>query len=61
MISSDKDSKISNRLQVAFRMDKDAYKELRRMAIDEDTSVNELLLRGVNMLRAKKGLQALKD
>ena len=60
-ISSDKDNKISNRLQVAFRMNKDAYKELRRMALDEDTTVNALLLKAVNTLRAQKGLAALKD
>jgi hypothetical protein len=57
-ISSDK---AINRLQVAFRMDKDAYKELRRMALDEDKTVNALLLEGVNLLRAEKGLPALKD
>jgi hypothetical protein len=60
-ISSDIDIKSPNRLQVAFRMDKDAYKELRRMALDEDTTVNALLLSGINLLRARKGLPELKD
>ena len=59
--SSDKDNKTSNRLQVAFRMNKDAYKELRRMALDEDTTVNALLLKAVNVLRVQKGLAVLKD
>jgi hypothetical protein len=40
---SDDDNAASDRAQVAFRMDKDAYRELKRMAIDE--------------LRERKGLK----
>ena len=60
-ISSDIDNKISTRLQVAFRMNKDDYKELRRMALDEDLTVNALLINGINLLRTQKGLPPLKD
>lgn len=49
----------SKRVQVAFRMDKDAYRDLKRMAIDEDTTVNELMVRAINELRERKGLKKL--
>lgn len=64
----DKDSKLTseqdnegapNRVQVAFRMDKDAYRDLKRMALDEDTTVNELMVRAINELRERKGLKKL--
>jgi hypothetical protein len=54
-ITRDKDN--VNRVQVAFRMDKDAYRELKRMALDEDTTVNELMVRAIDELRARKGLK----
>ena len=53
--TGDKDN--ANRVQVAFRMDKDAYRELKRMALDEDTTVNELMVRAIDELRARKGLK----
>jgi len=31
------------------------------MALDEDTTVNALLLKAVNVLRVQKGLAVLKD
>jgi hypothetical protein len=34
---SDDDGESVNRIQVAFRMNRDAYRDLKRMAIDEDT------------------------
>ncbi|MGH8169244.1 MAG: ribbon-helix-helix domain-containing protein [Steroidobacteraceae bacterium] len=40
-------------------MDKDAYRDLKRMAIDEDTTVNELMVRAINELRERKGLKKL--
>ncbi|MGO9800792.1 MAG: hypothetical protein ACLPQ0_15120 [Candidatus Binatus sp.] len=43
-----------------FRMDKDGYKELRRMALDEDTTVNDLILQALNNLRQQKGLKTLR-
>lgn len=49
----------ANRVQVAFRMDKDAYRDLKRMAIDEDTTVNELMIRAINELRGRKGMKKL--
>jgi hypothetical protein len=55
-ITSDQDN---GRVQVAFRMDKDAYKDLKRMALDEDTTVNELMVRAINELRERKGLKKL--
>ena len=66
-ISSDIANKLSeagatdggNRVQVAFRMEKDAYKDLKRMALDEDTTVNELMVRAINELRERKGLKKL--
>jgi hypothetical protein len=58
-LSSDDDNDTSNRVQVAFRMDKDAYRELKRMALDEDTTVNELMVRAINELRERKGLKKL--
>jgi hypothetical protein len=51
----------ADRVQVAFRMDKGAYRELKRMALDEDTTVNELMVRAINELRERKGLQKLSD
>jgi NRPS condensation-like uncharacterized protein len=54
-VPRDKDN--TNRVQVAFRMDKDAYRELKRMALDEDTTVNELMVRAIDELRARKGLK----
>jgi hypothetical protein len=58
-LSSDDDNDSSDRVQVAFRMDKDAYRELKRMALDEDTTVNELMVRAINELRERKGLKKL--
>lgn len=58
-ITRDKDNEIGPRVQVAFRMDKDAYRDLKRMAIDEDTTVNELMVRAINELRERKGLKKL--
>ncbi len=58
-LSSNKDNESANRVQVAFRMDKDAYRELKRMALDEDTTVNELMVRAINELRERKGLKKL--
>jgi hypothetical protein len=58
-LSSDDDNGLSDRVQVAFRMDKDAYRELKRMALDEDTTVNELMVRAINELRERKGLKKL--
>lgn len=58
-LSSDEDNESANRVQVAFRMDKDAYRELKRMALDEDTTVNELMVRAINELRERKGLKKL--
>lgn len=57
--TSDKDNELVRRVQVAFRMDKDAYRDLKRMAIDEDTTVNELMVRAINELRERKGLKKL--
>jgi hypothetical protein len=59
-LASDQASKMDDRIQVNFRMDKDGYKELRRMALDEDTTVNELILQALNNLRQQKGLKALR-
>lgn len=58
-ITSDEANDSSQRVQVAFRMDKDAYKDLKRMALDEDTTVNELMVRAINELRERKGLKKL--
>lgn len=60
-ITSNKDNEAGTRVQVAFRMDKDAYKDLKRMALDEDTTVNELMVRAINELRERKGLKKLSD
>jgi uncharacterized protein YkwD len=58
-ITSDEDKTGEQRVQVAFRMDKDAYKELKRQALDEDTTINELIVEAINQLRAQKGLKKL--
>jgi hypothetical protein len=58
-ITSDEDNETAQRVQVAFRMDKDAYKDLKRMALDEDTTVNELMVRAINELRERRGLKKL--
>jgi hypothetical protein len=58
-ITSDEANEMSDRVQVAFRMEKDAYKDLKRMALDEDTTVNELVVRSINALREAKGLKKL--
>ncbi len=59
-LTSEQASKVDGRIQVNFRMGKDGYKELRRMALDEDTTVNDLILQAVNNLRLQKGLKALR-
>lgn len=58
-VTSEDATELGNRVQVAFRMDKDAYKDLKRMALDEDTTVNELVVRSINALREAKGLKKL--
>lgn len=58
-LTSDADGKSDERVQVAFRMDRDAYKELRRQALDEDVTVNDLILAALNQYRAQKGLKKL--
>jgi hypothetical protein len=58
-LSSDEDNEQASRVQVAFRMNKDAYRDLKRMALDEDTTVNELMVRAINELRERKGLKKL--
>ena len=60
-VTSKEDNEAGTRVQVAFRMDKDAYKDLKRMALDEDTTVNELMVRAINELRERKGLKKLSD
>jgi hypothetical protein len=57
--TSEDDRTVEQRVQVAFRMDKDAYKELKRQALDEDTTINELIVQAINQLRAQKGLKKL--
>lgn len=58
-LTSDSEGKADERVQVAFRMDRDAYKELRRQALDEDVTVNDLILAALNQYRAQKGLKKL--
>jgi NRPS condensation-like uncharacterized protein len=58
-LANAKDNESANRVQVAFRMNKDAYRDLKRMALDEDTTVNDLILRAINELRESKGLKKL--
>jgi hypothetical protein len=58
-VPSDNANELEQRVQVAFRMDKDAYKDLKRMALDEDTTVNELMIRAINELRERQGLKKL--
>lgn len=58
-LTSDAEVKMDERVQVAFRMDRDAYKELRRQALDEDVTVNDLILAALNQYRAQKGLKKL--
>ena len=58
-LSSDEDNELTHRVQVAFRMNKDAYRDLKRMALDEDTTVNELMVRAINELRERKGMKKL--
>ena len=60
-VTSEEDTDLTSRVQVAFRMDKDAYKDLKRMALDEDTTVNELVVRSINQLRERKGLKKLAE
>ena len=57
--SSKEDGESASRVQVAFRMSKDAYRDLKRMALDEDTTVNELIVRAINELRERRGLKKL--
>jgi NRPS condensation-like uncharacterized protein len=40
-------------------MDRHAYKELRRQALDEDVTVNDLILAALNQYRSQKGLKKL--
>jgi NRPS condensation-like uncharacterized protein len=57
--TSDNEGSGDQRVQVAFRMDKDAYKDLKRQALDEDATVNDLILEAINQLRSQKGLKKL--
>ena len=57
--SSKEDGEAADRVQVAFRMSKDAYRDLKRMALDDDTTVNELIVRAINELRERRGLKKL--
>ncbi|MCU0759416.1 MAG: hypothetical protein MUF07_09540 [Steroidobacteraceae bacterium] len=58
-LSGDGYGKSDERVQVAFRMDRHAYKELRRQALDEDVTVNDLILAALNQYRSQKGLKKL--
>jgi hypothetical protein len=46
-------------VQVAFRIEKEAYREIKRMALDADITINELMLLAINELRERKGLKKL--
>ena len=43
-----------HRVQVAFRMEKSDYVNLKRLALDEDTTINELLIRAIKHFRKRK-------
>jgi hypothetical protein len=45
--------------QISIRIKRDALRELKRQALDEDTSLKELFFRAVNELRERKGLKKL--
>jgi hypothetical protein len=45
------ETRADERVQVAFRMDKSDYINLKRMALDEDTTVNELLIQAIQLRR----------
>ncbi len=45
--------------QISFRVNRDAYRELKRMAVDEDLTIKELVIQAINALRGRKGLEEL--
>jgi len=46
-------------VQVSFRVNRDAYRDLKRMALDEDLSIKELVIRAINERRERMGLKKL--
>ena len=48
---------LEQRVQLAFRVEKDAYKDLKGMVLDEDTTVNELMIRAINELCERRDLK----
>lgn len=48
---------LEQRVQLAFRVEKDACKDLKGMVLDEDTTVNELMIRAINELCERRDLK----
>jgi len=46
-------------VQISFRVNRDAYRDLKRMALDEDLTIKELIIRAINDRRERMGLKKL--
>ncbi|MGH7745442.1 MAG: hypothetical protein ACREQ5_11710 [Candidatus Dormibacteria bacterium] len=46
-------------VQISFRVNRDAYRDLKRMALDEDLTLKELVIRAINERRERMGLKKL--
>jgi hypothetical protein len=46
-------------VQISFRANRDAYRDLKRMALDEDLTIKELIIRAINDRRERMGLKKL--
>lgn len=57
--ASEQDSEDESPVQISFRVNRDAYRDLKRMAIDEDLTIKELVIRAINERRERLGLKKL--
>ncbi|MGH8227259.1 MAG: hypothetical protein ACREU3_05025 [Steroidobacteraceae bacterium] len=55
----EQDSEDESPVQISFRVNRDAYRDLKRMAIDEDLTIKELVIRAINERRERMGLKKL--
>jgi hypothetical protein len=46
-------------VQISFRVNRDAYRDLKRMAVDEDLTIKELVILAINERRERMGLKKL--
>lgn len=55
----EQDGEEESPVQISFRVNRDAYRDLKRMAVDEDLTIKELVIRAINDYRERMGLKKL--